>query len=103
MYTIISLRTLLRSVNADEQQLSVLRRRLIDPYPCRSRTDALGGLYFARVEILQGVMRMYVEKCERHTISKEIIGLKLGNVSCNTLLLFFISKIYVESFKLFII
>lgn len=58
-----------------------------------------GGAYFARVKIPQGVMRMYVEKYEQRAISKEIIDLKLDDVSCKMFFLFFILKIYIESLK----
>lgn len=44
-------------------------------------------------------MRMYVEKYEQRAISKEIIDLKLDDVSCKMFFLFFILKIYIESLK----
>lgn len=62
------------------------------------------GAVLARVEIPQGVMWMYVEKYEQHTISKEIIDLKLGNVSHKLLLLFFyVQKCLLSILTFFII
>jgi len=97
---IVSFHEVLTRTNSNR---ACLRRRLIDPYPCRSCTDAPGGLYFARVKIPQTVMRIYMKKYEQRAISKEIIDLKLGDVSCKMLLLFFISKIYIESLMFFVI
>lgn len=44
---------------------------------------------------------MYVEKYGQYTISKEIIDFKLGDVSNKMLLVFLISKVYVESLRFF--